>query len=182
MTCIVALEHKGLSYIGSDSFMGNANTRDVTVRPKLFAKGERFVIGFAGSFRGAQLVEYGISFRKIKAKEDEESYLVTEVAKKIQQGFALARVNFTNEDGNDSSDACFLMCIRGKVFLMQKDYSVVRSRNGFATLGAGQDCASGALSAMARTKLEPKEKLFRALSIAAELSPLVCDPFHIIEV
>lgn len=182
MTCIVALEHKGTAYLGSDSFMGNADSRDQTSRPKFFTKGDQFVVGFAGSFRGAQVVEHDIKFRQCRSTEDAEAYLVVEVAKKLQHVFSQVGANVKNEETQDSTDASFLICLHGKVFTLQQDYSVIRSSHGFASIGIGRDFALGALSAMVRMRLSPEEKIRRALEIATDLSPQVCGPFHIIEV
>lgn len=184
MTCIVAIEHDGVVHLGSDSFLGGAFTRDQLDRPKFFTKGSRFAIAFAGGIRGAQIVEHDISFRKKKRTEDEETYLVVEVAKKLHVGFKRAGNNIIDEGKIDSHDADFLVCINGKIFVIQDDYSVIRSRHGFAAIGAGQDFALGALSCLSKNSIDlsPKEKVKAALEVAAEFSPQVCGPFHIVEV
>ncbi|NBU69892.1 MAG: hypothetical protein EBS53_00290 [Bacteroidetes bacterium] len=184
MTCIVAIEHEGVVHLGSDSFLGGAFTRDHLARPKFFTKGPRFSIAFAGGLRGAQIVEHDLVFRKKKRTEDEESYLVLEVAKKLHTGFKRVGANIVDEGKVESHDSNFLVCINGKVFVIQDDYSVIRSSHGFAAIGAGQDFALGALSCLFShvPDMPPKEKVRTALEVAAEFSPQVCGPFHIIEV
>lgn len=182
MTCIVALEHDGKAYLGSDSFLGSALIKDQTDRPKFFKKGEGFYVAFAGGLRGAQIIEHGISFRKMRSNETEEAYLVTEVASKLQQQFTKAGANIKSEDSVDHHDADFIICLNGKVFSLQDDYSVCRSNHGFVAVGAGQDFALGCLAAIYHTKQDPKKKIQRALEIAAAFSPQVCGPFHVIEV
>jgi len=182
VTCIVALEHGGVAYLGSDSFLGDAFTRDQIDRPKFFTKGERFFIAFAGGLRGAQVVQHEIKFRKIRNNEDEEAYLVTEVSKKLQSGFAKVGANIKDEGHVDTHDANFLVCINGKIFIIQSDYSIIRSRHGFAVIGAGQEYAMGALAALRKDTTAAKDKVKRALEVASELSPQVCGPFHITEV
>lgn len=181
MTCCVALEHNDKVYLGSDSFMGNSNSRDQMDRPKFFQKGEKLHIAFAGDIRGAQVVEHDIKFRAMKADETEEAYLVVEVARKLQAKFnkegLVKTVESETTNGTD-----FLACINNKVFLIQNDFSVVRSRHGFAGIGNGSDYALGAMAAMKTSKLDPRKKVFRALEIAAKLGPQVCAPFHVIEV
>lgn len=184
MTCIVAIEHEGTVHLGSDSFLGGAFTRDQLDRPKFFTKGPRFVIGFAGGLRGAQIVEHDLSFRKRRKGEDEESYLVTEVAHKLQTNFKKVGAAILDEGHVESHDADFLVCINGKVFVIQDDYSVIRSRHGFAAIGAGQDFALGVLGCLnsIESALDPQAKIKLALTVAAEFSPQVCGPFHIAEV
>lgn len=184
MTCIVAIEHEGIVHLGSDSFLGGAFTRDQLDRPKFFTKGPRFVIGFAGGLRGAQIVEHDIVFRKWRKTESEESYLVTEVAKKLQIAFKKVGASILDEGHVESHDSYFLVCINGRIFVIQEDYSVIRSRHGFAAIGAGQDFALGTLYSLEKwaSKMPPKAKVQAALEVASEFSPQVCGPFHIVEV
>lgn len=182
MTCIVALEHEGVAYLGSDSFLGGAFIRDQIDRPKFFQKGERFYIAFAGGLRGAQIVEHDIKFRKPRPDEDEEAFLVTEVSKKLQAKFSKVGAQIKDEGNVATHDADFLVCINGKVFIIQDDYSVIRSTHGFAAIGAGQDFALGSMATIFHTKQNPKKKILRVLEVSAKLSPQVCAPFHIVEV
>ena len=182
MTCIVALEQEGVAYLGSDSFMGGSMIRDQLDRPKFFQKGHRFYIGFAGGMRGAQIIQHELKFRARRKNEDEEAYLVTEVSKKLQQAFQKVGANIVEEGKPSTHDSEFMICINGKVFILQDDYSVIRSKHGFAAIGAGQDFALGSLATIIHTKQDPKKKVLRALEVAAGFSPLVCGPFHVIEV
>lgn len=193
MTCIVAVEVAVFdidqlvisdyeAVLGSDSFLGGAFVKDQTDRPKFFEKGKRFFIAFAGGMRGAQIVQHDLSFRKIRKSEEEESYLVTEVSKKLQAAFANVGANIKDPGSVDTHDANFLVCLNGKIFIIQNDYSVIRSRNGYAAIGAGQDFALGALAALEQEEITPHEKVRRALEAAEHLSPQVCKPFHIVEV
>lgn len=182
MTCIVALEKDGIAYLGSDSFLGGAYIRDQIDRPKFFKKGERFYIAFAGGLRGAQIVEHELTFRKMRKNEDEEAYLVTEVSKKLKEQFVKSGANIKDDGNIDTHDSQFIVCISGKVFIIQEDYSIIRSRHGFTAIGAGQEFALGAMAVLQKQNLEPKKAINYALEVAANLSPQVCGPFHIIEV
>ena len=180
MTCIVALEHAGAAWIGSDSFMGSADVRDQTDRPKFFARAG-MAIGFAGSFRGAQLIEHRVQFRPIKTGEDAQRYLVVEVARKIRSSFSREGAAIRTIGEADSHDAEMLVCLQGQVWTIQDDYSVIRSAHGFAAIGAGQLFALGALAASS-PKAAPRARLMAALRAAAKLSPQVSGPFHVAEV
>lgn len=182
MTCIIALEHNNFAYLGSDSFLGGAFIRDQVDRPKFFKKNDRFYIAVAGGLRGAQIVEHGIRFRKLRKNEDEEAYLVTEVSRKLQIAFTKAGANIKDEGNVDMHDSSFMVCINGKIFVIQHDYSIIRSRHGFAAIGAGQDFALGAMEVLKSQKMSPEEKITKALEVAAHFSPQVCGPFHIVEV
>ena len=179
MTCIVALEHSGAAWIASDAFMGSAHMRDATDRPKFFARGG-MAIGYAGSFRVAQLIEHRAQFRARASGEDVQRYLVTEVARKIRSLLRREGASITDSHGTDSQDADFIVCLRGEVWTLQEDYSVIRSAHGFAAIGAGQAFALGALAAT--PKMDPRRRLLAALGAAGKLSPQVCAPFHVCEV
>jgi ATP-dependent protease HslVU (ClpYQ) peptidase subunit len=178
MTCIVAIERNGKAYLGSDSFMGDGYLRDRTDKPKFFIKGERFAIAFAGSFRGAQLIEHKLKVRKRKTNENEEAYLVNEVVTKLQKLFAAGGINITTEGQADSIDTDFIVCLNGKIFEIQSDYSVIKSKNKFTAIGAGRDFALGALKALDHNTSEAEVLLKRSLEVACELSPQVCAPLH----
>lgn len=192
MTCIVALEHDHGVVLGSDSFLGDSSIRDQISRPKFFTKGPGFLIAFSGGLRGAQLVEHGVTFRKIRNNEDEEAYLVTEVSKKLHDLFSKRGANIEDNGFVDTHDAEFLVVINKKIFIIQDDYSVVRSKHRFAAVGAGQNFALGALAFMEKyvrdsattvsKTLSNRERVRLALEAAAEFSPQVCDPFYIVEV
>lgn len=178
MTCIVALEHAGAAWIGCDSFMGTAHQRDRTDRPKFWVRAG-MTIGFAGSFRAAQVIEHGIRFRPHQASESVHRYLVSEVAKKIRstlnrEGAAV------REQGTDSQDAELIVCIRGEVWIIQADYAALRSTHGFAASGSGGPYALGAL--LATPKMEPHRRIMTALKAATAFSTSVCEPFHIEQV
>lgn len=174
MTCVIAIEQDGVAYIGSDSFLGTDLIRDSVDKPKFFFKGNSLVIGYAGSLRSAQIVEHSIKFRRPRKGESIDRFLVKEVVAKIRAAFA--------EEGlSDTCDTEFLVVCRNKIYMIQSDFSVARNAHGFLVIGSGQDFALGALAAIPKD-IPPKERIEKALSIAAEFSPHVCGPFHIIEV
>lgn len=174
MTCIVALEHEGKIYLGSDSFLGDEASKTTIDRPKRFIKGD-LVIGDAGDVRTSQLLEHAIKIRKIRKNEDIQSYLVKEVSNKLRKA--------VEKDGIKLEDhtATFLIVVRGEVYCLQDDFSVVRSKNKYAAIGIGRDYALGALAALDES-VPPMDRVKRALKVTAELCPQVCGPFHVIEV
>lgn len=200
MTCIIAVEAPILddaenvvgyeAVLGCDSFLGNSGSRDQTSTPKFFEKGKRFFIAYAGGMRGAQAVEHTLSFRKIKKNEDELHYLVTVVANEVQKTFSNLGINIKTDGSADRSDTLFLICLNGKVFILQNDYSVIRSLHGYAAAGAGESFALGALAALVADNVSaiysghktPVEIVQAALTATEKHNPFVCNPFHIVKV
>ncbi len=179
MTCVIALEHQGRAYVGSDSFLGDEGFKDGTAHPKVMKKGS-LLIAYAGSVRGAQIVEHGITFRRQKKGETPEAYMVNDVAARIKHFFDNLGAAVQAPGRSDSSESEFIVCVKGRVFAIQSDYGVIQSKHGFLSIGAGQPYASAAMLAL--IDLPPRERIKRSLEIAAELSPLVSAPFFFTEV
>lgn len=177
MTCIVALEHDGAAWIGSDSFAGTEAWADTLDRPKLFRR-SGLVIAFAGSFRSAAIFQHQVRFRRRRPREDAHRYLVTCVAGSIRRSFAKEGANIRSEGHADEADNDWIVCTGGEVWSIQPDYSAVRSSRGYAAAGAGYAFALGALAAQPKSA-DPRKRLLRALAIAAEWCPAVRGPFYV---
>lgn len=181
MTCIVAVEHGGRVLLGSDSFLGGAFTRDVIDRPKFFKVHDRFAVGFAGGLRPAQVLEHEVKFPKQRKNQSDEKYLVN-VASAIRKAFeSEGALQKDVETAQQVHDSLFCFALNGKVYVMQEDFSVIRSNAGLTAIGAGADFALGALVAMRHLATSPEEveeKVRRALEASVELSPQVCQPLH----
>lgn len=171
MTCVVAVEHGGRVWMGSDSFMGSEQSRDTLDQPKMFRVGTGLLVGFAGAFRAAQLAQYGLTVRQRRSGELEMAYLVTAVAKSLQKAHRDACLP-------GASRADFLIALAGKVYTLQEDYSVLRSAHGYAAIGAGCDVALGALAVLS-PELSPRKRVEAALAAAAKHHPQVAPPFPI---
>lgn len=169
MTCLVAFERAGRVWVGSDSFLGTDDVRDIIDRPKWFRRSGVFV-GYAGSFRAAQVVENFATFRKREKGEAELEYLIGVVASAFRKALNAARVRPTATE--------FLLVYRGKAYRLQDDYSVVRSSHGYATIGAGSEIANGALAVLSDA-LDPKSIVERALQAAERHSTKVGGRFHV---
>jgi len=177
VTCIVAVEHAGAAWVGSDSFVGTEAWSDVTDRPKFFRR-SGLLVAFAGSFRSANIFQHQVKFRSRRSGEDAHRYLVACVAGAIREAFSKEGANLRRDGAADEADNDWIVCADGKAWVIQPDYSVTRSARGFAAAGAGYAYALGALSAMPVT-LSPRKRILRALAIAADWSPQVRPPFYV---
>lgn len=176
MTCIIAIEHEGRVLLGSDSFLGGAMVRDVIDRPKYFRVNENFAIGFAGGLRPAQVLEHEAKFPKQRKNQSDEKYLVN-IASAIRSTFEKQGALLKDEDTSQQThDSLFIFALNGKAYIMQEDFSIIRSKLGCCSIGAGQDYAMGAMLALAYHEPEQRAKI--ALDIATQLSPMVSAPHH----
>lgn len=177
MTVIIAAESPTGVVLGCDSYLGSHGTRLAISRAKWFVNGP-CILAFAGSVRGAQVAEHWLKpFRAPKRNEPDESYLVTVVAASIRG--AHEHVGGEAEKLVEHNGAVFLVAFRGRVHLIQGDYSVARTRDGYAALGAGEDFALGALAAT--HGMPPRDRVRLALEAATRHCSHVSAPFHYTE-
>lgn len=170
MTCVVGVEGPDGVVIGTDSFLGSEELRDLIDKPKWFYKGATLLIAYAGDLRPAQVAQHAPRFRRRSGSETAENYLQTVVSENIRQVHR-------KHDLWKNSDWAFLIGYVGKLYMMQNDYSVCRSSYGYSAIGAGQFFALGALAAQppdwaAKTRAE------NALRAAARHSTNVSKPFY----
>lgn len=170
MTCLVALEHSGRVWVGSDSFLGTDAVRDLPDRPKWFRRSGVFV-GYAGSLRAAQVVENFATFRRRERGEADLAYLVNVVAEGFRKALNVSRVRLNT--------ASFLLAYRGRAYALQDDYSVARSSYGYLCIGAGAEIANGALAVLPQTE-DPKSIITQAIAAAERHSTKVGGRYHVI--
>jgi len=169
MTCLVALEREGRVWVGSDSFLGTDDVRDIIDRPKWFRR-SGVLVGYAGSLRAAQVVENFASFRRRENGEADLTYLVGVVAAAFRKALNVSRVRPSTSE--------FLLAYRGKAYTLQNDYSVVRSSHGYVSIGAGSEVANGALAVLSE-EADPRGVIEKALRAAERHSTKVGGRFHV---
>jgi ATP-dependent protease HslVU (ClpYQ) peptidase subunit len=180
MTCIVGLESNGKAYLGCDSFLGSMQGKEAIDRPKIVQKGPDLLIGFAGSLRVPQILEYGTKFRRPRKGEDGHAYLVTEVVPKLRKACHRAGAISREGNGPDLHDTEFVVALRDQIFQIQGDFSVYRPAPGYTAAGAGAWLALGALGATSDLKMEPAQRCALALQVAENHSPAVMAPFVVV--
>lgn len=181
MTCVIAMEHENGVALGSDSFWGTEVIKDVVDHPKFFKKGPKFYIAGAGDTRPTQIVEHELKFRRKKKDETEESYLVNHVIKKMREAFAAMEEERNSEDKLSFE---FLVVLCGKAYVINSDFGVGRSKNGFCAIGSVEDIALGAMSALVSQSLglSPTQTVTAALKATAAVSSSCSAPFHVLNI
>lgn len=137
MTCIVGLEYKNKVFLGGDIQGTGGNNKVVHTQPKVFHKKD-LVFGYTTSYRFGQILEHNL-VNPVIPEKDEEIYkwLVTVLVPDIK---TILKSNDYSEGGN-----C-LIGIRGQLWDMQNDFSVLRSVRGFGSVGSGYEYAMGSIS------------------------------------
>ena len=174
MTCVAGIVRAGQVWIGADSA---ASTDDlVSIRaPKLFRLGG-LLVGFAGSYRAAQILQYGVELPEASTPALE--WLATafvDVLRTAHRRGGAMRL----DAGLDGNTIELLVGYRGGLFEVDGDYAVAEVHD-YAAVGSGAPLAIGALAATPKI-LNPVNRLERALDVAERHCPSVRGPFSIVK-
>lgn len=174
MTLILGVEHAGGVWVGGDSFVGTDATRDAVDRPKFWTRGS-LLIGFAGSIRGSQAAQRIATYARQRAGEDDLAYLVRAVAEPIRRAHAAVE---TCREGGFAA----LIALKGRVYSLQPDYAILRSRHGYGAVGSGEDGALTALAVTAGHVMSPRPRVLAVLEAVARHHNHVSAPFFDVNV
>lgn len=174
MTCIVGLVYDGNVYMGADS-AGIDDDCNVMIRldRKLFRKGE-FVIGFAGSYRMGQVLQYQFSMPSLASGDDLMAYMVTKF---------IPTVRSVLEKNGVEDEPSLLVGVRDRLFLIDSDSQVAEHACGYAAIGVGAPYGYASLHTSGtghfNVKVAPAyERVRLALQAAATFNASVAEPFY----
>lgn len=168
------MAHNGTVYIGGDSIASDGYSRNIMTQRKVFRVGE-FLIGYTTSFRMGQLLEHQLDVRQPEEHEIALHYMISGFADAVRRLFK--DNGFSEVNNNQERGGAFLVGYRGKLYLVQSDFSVLEYSSGIAACGAGEAYALGAMLAL--EALEPEDRIIRSLEVSAELCALVSQPFYV---
>ena len=191
---------KGLVYMGGDGCASDEISSVKLVAPKIFIIGD-FLIGYSGSLRGGQLVQYGItdeegihmSFEDLEVPLDDEDvlpFMVNDFVETLRAIFsrggsssmAIER-GYAEEHFNE-----MIVGIKGgRVFLVQDDFSIIEPQSNSCSIGSGAYYCQGAFDAMENTgytvdHVNPEEIVEIALMAAEKNSIGVSKPFSFLSI
>lgn len=168
MTCIVGIEVDGKVLIGGDIQGTGGNHKIVHSQPKVFLK-RNVLFGYTTSYRFGQILE-NLLHDPVVPEDDNEVYrwIVTVLIPDIKK---------TLKDNDYTMGGTCLIGIRGQLWGMQDDFSVLRSVNGYDSCGSGQEYALGCIAHTVKytalNEQTAKGILRDAIKIASQFSPSV---------
>lgn len=176
MTCIVGLVDNSSVYMGSDSHsVANVGSWAHKVSDgKVFSNGE-FLIGTCGDFRFPQILKHCVTFPEIPEGKSITSYMCNEFTNCIRT--TLKASGYTEVNNNVETGGLGLIGVRGKLFMLERNFSVIEFQESYLSIGSGAHFAAGSL--YETPKLGPMERISRALAAAAHLDAYVAPPFSI---
>jgi ATP-dependent protease HslVU (ClpYQ) peptidase subunit len=172
MTCVVGLiADNGDIVFGADSLVTNdAGGKLVNLDRKIFVKGQ-ILIGYCGAVRHGQIVKHLFDPPALpRIGGNLENYIHRLFIPKLRKCFTKAGID-------KLPDISLLVGVRGRLFVLEEDYSVVEAPDAFAAIGHGADYALGVLYA---TKVGKKDtpRITQALEASAHFCNSVGKPFH----
>jgi ATP-dependent protease HslVU (ClpYQ) peptidase subunit len=181
MTCIVGLEFNGKTYIAGDLQATSGDGHKIIhTQPKIFKLSE-IICGFTNSYRFGQILEHYFNIKTMPRKDENiYKWLVTSVVPEVIK--VLKDNNFEMDEENCGN---FLFGVYDQLWEFQEDYSVLRSKEGFAVIGAGAKYATAVMSyAMSQCNIQTEQDvkllLQKAIEITSEYSSSVGKESNII--
>lgn len=174
MTCIAAVEHAGVVWMGGDSAASDESYITTYVEPKVWVNGE-FVFGYCDNGRYGAVLRH--TFVPPKVKGNMDKYLTNEFVPKLKELFNKEAELHAEADGKYPQIE-FLFGLRGKLYLCDNHYQIGRPHDGFAATGSGTYIATGVL--YANSRLKPRERILQALRAAEKYTPSVRGPFTVV--
>jgi hypothetical protein len=145
MTSIVAISTEEGVYLGGDLAGSNGHNIGEVSQSKVFCVGE-FLVGYSGSFRAGQIVEYSWSPPDRILGVCDYNYLVLQIIPSLM--VILEGSGFGGYDGTEVKGGNFLLVYEGRVYEVQEDYSILEWVQPVVCLGSGGDVTESICTGM----------------------------------
>lgn len=158
MTVIIGIERAGAVWLAGDLEAAGDNISFPQKHPKVFVR-QGIVFGFSTSFRFGQLLQFTLKIPEPVPSDGILEWLVMVLIPEL-------KVTLSNADYKDPFDC--LIGVSGELYILQPDFSVIRSAHGYAAIGSGAEFALGCVA----THL--KVAKFQAIDDIMEMSIAAC--------
>jgi ATP-dependent protease HslVU (ClpYQ) peptidase subunit len=166
MTAIVAIACEDTVLMGADSLSASSTFGCTELaEPKVFRRGA-LVMGYAGSSRLAQVVQYEADFGDPPPGTDFTGWLVTVLVPEYRKALKQAGALYVRENV-ESSDGCLLVAWTNQVRVIDSDFQVRRGAVDYVAIGSGRPYAEGSLYSAEFTDLSSSARITRAIRAAA---------------
>jgi hypothetical protein len=172
LTAIVGLVHDDTVHLGGDSAGVAGLSMTVRADAKVFTAGP-YIFGFTTSFRMGQLIRYALDVPIPDG--DLDRFMATTFVDAVRD--CLKAGGWARKENEREEGRTFLVGVAGRLFIIEEDYQVGASVDGYAAVGSGREIALGALFATARTRMAPDRRVMVALQAAERFSAGVRGPF-----
>jgi ATP-dependent protease HslVU (ClpYQ) peptidase subunit len=156
MTTIIGIQGKGWGLIAADSLIVGGDQKFIASgMDKVMEKGE-YVIAFAGDAIAGDIALHSWNAPKIPRGVNLDKFMMTDLLPSLKQAYADYGYDpspkSADNDPKDGAGFDALICLRGKIYQIDNDFSWVRDDRGIYGVGSG---SSYALGALARASISP---------------------------
>jgi ATP-dependent protease HslVU (ClpYQ) peptidase subunit len=171
MTCVVGVRTTKGVLLAADSQMSWENGNRMSRDAKTIELSALLAVAYCGSGRLGQILQHHLDeLDDPPLGRDESRWAIKTFVPYLRDVLATAGHLVVNL--GDSIEAmgysAFLFAIRGRLFMVEDDFSVVEHRFGFDALGSGMETAIGAMHTAAGVAHYAPYTEARALKIATE--------------
>tara|TARA_Y100000310_G_scaffold307018_1_gene348680 strand:- start:2092 stop:2664 length:573 start_codon:yes stop_codon:yes gene_type:complete len=178
MTCVIGFKDEDYIYIGADSLGSNGITKTVRKDKKVFQKND-MLIGFSGSYRMGQIIQYKFVMPEHPKEMDVDTYM--------RSIFIDTMIDCLTENGhtkiidNERFGASFIIAYKNRMFEIDEDYHVGESVEDYIAIGSGAEVALGAIIGILKycKDIKTSKLVTSALEASEEVSCGVGRPFVI---
>ena len=156
MTTIIGIQGKGWGLIAADSLIVGGDQKFIASgMDKVVEKGE-YVLAFAGDAIAGDIALHSWNAPKIPRGVNLDKFMMTDLLPSLKQAYADYGYDpspkSADNDPKDGAGFDALICLRGKIYQIDNDFTWVRDDRGIYGVGSG---SSYALGALARATLSP---------------------------
>lgn len=164
--------------MGGDSAAVLGDKLNVIATRKVFHNGP-YLIGFAGSFRLGQILQYRADLPVPEYDENVEVFMATRFIDAVRQNLRDGGV--IREREKQELGGGFLIGFRGAIYQVEENFTVLRNFDPFAAVGSGAYIALGALHALhfINSEMDPEARIRLALAASERWCSGVRAPFLI---
>lgn len=134
---------------------------------------EPYIFGFTTSYRMGQLIRYSLDVPVPHG--DLDKFMATTFVDAVRD--CLKAGGWAKKEDEREEGGTFLVGVNGRLFVIEDDYQVGASADGYAAVGCGGEIALGALFATADADMAPERRVMLALQAAERFSAGVRGPF-----
>jgi ATP-dependent protease HslVU (ClpYQ) peptidase subunit len=181
MTCIIAIKDGRTIIMSADSAASTEDKYSIQKVPKVFKLAVPgsgpvdMLVGFAGCFRGAQILKHAFVVPEWTTGTHED-YLVGRFLPELCKALQAVGIG-TKED--PLGLLTLLIGLQGRLFEVESNGQLLESVKTYAAIGTGADTALAAIAVLLdHTDDSPWTILDKALAYSADFCTSVRGPFH----
>lgn len=181
MTCIVGVKHDGNVYIGSDSRASNSfvhsNILGMSKIGIIEGSNQKIIYGISGKQRLTNVVKNKVTLPEKTSSMNDDNYIF-EIVESIRKQAEKYNATITKDNKVDS-ESNWLLGYKGRLFIVQDDFSYFEWTEEYVTTGSGTYHADGYLYSKQHED-NPKLRIETAIKAAAYYVNGVDDNVHIV--